>query len=357
MGIEPRALAHHLTANFYPFSLLSIERIKEAIWIIRLFELRAGESVTLRGSKSRDYIHILEGRVKITTDLEDESIVDERDTKNRPLFAPPEPYKFTIEASSSSLFSIADAAMFDALLLWDEFLAISPESTAAKMRPIKNSLAFSNLPLELWVDALSAMNLTRVEAGAVLCGSPPAEAPAGKMECRFPLGIMKSGLAVAARTDREGSETIVADVEPGHVFGSKAFVADALKGAAIRIVEPSELYELSAADYKRIARGSPVREIEAFNAREAIAEGARLLDIRYEMERAEASIPDSDHIELRQLREEIRRLDRSSKYIVYCRSGRRSRAAARIMSDAGLDALSLAGGIIGWPFDIIGDTY
>jgi rhodanese-related sulfurtransferase len=55
-----------------------------------------------------------------------------------------------------------------------------------------------------------------------------------------------------------------------------------------------------------------------------------------------------------EIRERARGLDRGREYIVYCRSGRRSRAAAFLMRQAGLNALSLKGGIAQWPYELEG---
>ncbi len=48
-------------------------------------------------------------------------------------------------------------------------------------------------------------------------------------------------------------------------------------------------------------------------------------------------------------------LDKSRSYIVYCRTGKRSRAAAFLMRQLGLTASVLRGGIAHWPFDYEGE--
>lgn len=46
--------------------------------------------------------------------------------------------------------------------------------------------------------------------------------------------------------------------------------------------------------------------------------------------------------------EKVSNLDKSKKYIVYCRSGNRSGKGLSAFSNAGLDAKHLEGGIISW---------
>jgi rhodanese-related sulfurtransferase len=45
--------------------------------------------------------------------------------------------------------------------------------------------------------------------------------------------------------------------------------------------------------------------------------------------------------------------DKGRTFLVYCRSGRRSAAAVRLLSDLGYQHLYDFGGILDWPFEII----
>jgi rhodanese-related sulfurtransferase len=49
-------------------------------------------------------------------------------------------------------------------------------------------------------------------------------------------------------------------------------------------------------------------------------------------------------------------LDPDATYIVCCDTGRRSRAAAFLLQERGIRALSLVGGIIHWPYEVEGAT-
>lgn len=50
---------------------------------------------------------------------------------------------------------------------------------------------------------------------------------------------------------------------------------------------------------------------------------------------------------------QIKKLDKNKKYLVYCRSGNRSGQACRIMADKGFDKLyNLVGGIAAWNNEI-----
>lgn len=80
-------------------------------------------------------------------------------------------------------------------------------------------------------------------------------------------------------------------------------------------------------------------------------EGYIIIDVRTPEEHNESRIENSILIDFYKpnFKSEIDKLDRNSKYLVYCRSGRRSLNAVRYMNSIGIkNALNLEGGIIAW---------
>jgi NADPH-dependent 2,4-dienoyl-CoA reductase/sulfur reductase-like enzyme/rhodanese-related sulfurtransferase len=76
-----------------------------------------------------------------------------------------------------------------------------------------------------------------------------------------------------------------------------------------------------------------------------IQSGAVLLDLRGEEEiRAAGAIPDSIHIPLEKLREELPNLERNKEYIPYCAVGMRGYLAHRILIQNGFNSRNLSGG-------------
>lgn len=80
-------------------------------------------------------------------------------------------------------------------------------------------------------------------------------------------------------------------------------------------------------------------------------QGYTIVDVRTAEEFGEGHIDAAVLINLHSsdFIDKINSLDKSGRYLVYCRSGRRSAKAVQIMLDAGIkDALNLSGGIIAW---------
>ena len=70
------------------------------------------------------------------------------------------------------------------------------------------------------------------------------------------------------------------------------------------------------------------------------------------MEYEESRIPGAPLIPLDRLRWGVHQLDPEATYIVYCRSGRRSKAGAFLLRERNIKALSMIGGIRDWPYEV-----
>ena len=78
---------------------------------------------------------------------------------------------------------------------------------------------------------------------------------------------------------------------------------------------------------------------------------AVLLDVRTPAEYNGGNIPNAINLDIMSynFRNEIEQLDKNKTYFVYCRSGNRSGQACMMMSDLGLKAYNVFGGIGAWP--------
>jgi len=73
-----------------------------------------------------------------------------------------------------------------------------------------------------------------------------------------------------------------------------------------------------------------------------------LIDVRREHEWEAGRIPGARRVEVNDLPEEAKSLDRNKPVVLYCRSGSRSELAADGLSAGGFDAHALEGGITAW---------
>ncbi len=89
-------------------------------------------------------------------------------------------------------------------------------------------------------------------------------------------------------------------------------------------------------------------EIGAQRAAELLREGATVVDVREDYERAAGHIEGTRHVTLTGLTAAATTIDSSRPVVFYCRVGARSLLAAEAFRGAGYEAYSLAGGLLGW---------
>ena len=84
-------------------------------------------------------------------------------------------------------------------------------------------------------------------------------------------------------------------------------------------------------------------------AKAMVKQGAVLIDVRMESEHKAGSIKGSINVPLFMLRLKAEGLDKAKTYICYCETGRRSSAAAYLLSEQGFESHVLQGGLQGIP--------
>jgi rhodanese-related sulfurtransferase len=96
-----------------------------------------------------------------------------------------------------------------------------------------------------------------------------------------------------------------------------------------------------------VADAAP-KTISRAEAREMLAAGAQLVDVRADHEWEAGHLPGATHIALPELPARIDEIDRDRPVIIYCRTGNRSDMATVALAEAGYDAAKLAEGATGW---------
>jgi rhodanese-related sulfurtransferase len=76
--------------------------------------------------------------------------------------------------------------------------------------------------------------------------------------------------------------------------------------------------------------------------------GVQLIDVREPYEHAAGRIAGARHIELVSLAAEAATIDAERPIVFYCRVGSRSKMAAQALRAAGIEAHSMAGGLVRW---------
>jgi rhodanese-related sulfurtransferase len=102
-------------------------------------------------------------------------------------------------------------------------------------------------------------------------------------------------------------------------------------------------------------KAAEYRKITPAEAQDMMGEDAVILDVRTQEEYAEGHIPDAlllPDTELKQRAEELLP-DKDQTILVYCRSGRRSASAAKLMVELGYTEVYDFGGILDWTGEVV----
>jgi rhodanese-related sulfurtransferase len=105
------------------------------------------------------------------------------------------------------------------------------------------------------------------------------------------------------------------------------------------------LMRLSKQQFLDILKKQLVHYLKYDLALAVIKSGGRWLDVRLAEEHAQWALDDSISIPLATVRANTSRLDKNLKYVIYCDTGRRSAAAAFLLSQRGYNVSALEGGL------------
>jgi rhodanese-related sulfurtransferase len=137
----------------------------------------------------------------------------------------------------------------------------------------------------------------------------------------------------------------LAELGPGDSFGEEALIAEAKRNATVTMATDGTLMRLGKADFQTLLNEPLLQWVDYDAARAIIAKGGKWLDVRLPSEFQNFRIDEAVNIPLYFIRLKLNALDKNVPYVVCCDTGRRSSAAAYILSERGFEAYVLKGGL------------
>jgi rhodanese-related sulfurtransferase len=158
--------------------------------------------------------------------------------------------------------------------------------------------------------------------------------------------VVVAGKCVVTRETPLNKEGIkLAELGPGDSFGEEALIAEAKRNATVTMSADGTLMRLGKNDFQTLLNEPLLQWVDQQKAREIVANGGKWLDVRLPSEFQNFRIDDAVNIPLYFIRLKINALDKNTQYVVCCDTGRRSSAAAYILSERGFEAYVLKGGL------------
>jgi rhodanese-related sulfurtransferase len=156
--------------------------------------------------------------------------------------------------------------------------------------------------------------------------------------------LIEQGRCLVTR-DVAGSTVELAELKAGEAFGEEALVSDSPRNASVTMRTDGVLLVINKAEFDELLREPLLVHCPVAEAVKRTQRGAVWLDVRFAPEYQHDGLPRAINVPLNELRAAIPLLDKSREYVVYCQTGRRSAAAAFLLSQRGFNVVLLEGGL------------
>lgn len=345
MNKDQRTLAF-LSKHYHPFTHFTKDMLRQVESGLRMFDVKAGESITLQACSPEDTLIITEGSANITFANSDYQITVKSNDKQTVHFSYEQsPVKITTDVST--IICHSDSALLDDFISLQEISSTSEakdkDAFTERLMFLKSTRVFRLLPLNV------------VEEAAHRCEEIEVELDQEVIR-QYMKGdnfyIIIEGQAEVWREEFEDDEPqMVALLGSGDAFGEEALITGGARNATVKMTTNGRLLQLSKTDFEELVSAPAIRSVTAEVAKAMISDGAKILDVRFEEEYQESFIPGSVLMPLPELRSHIPELDKNTEYLILCAAGIRAAAATLLLRQKDIKARFIEGGIKYWPFD------
>jgi rhodanese-related sulfurtransferase len=322
-----------LLKQYQPLQALADERLRELAEVSRIVELAPGAEVAMAGQ----LVYLLRGEVLLRlADGSSSVLLGGSDASHWPLA-----HHQPLAASAITAVEVlcVDDDLVDVMLAWDQMADATESATSGAANVSAARLgALASLPpahLEALVKRFVAQPVKR---GEVIM----REGDSGEHYY-----LIESGRAEVAR-QIGGIRLLLAELKAGDAFGEEALLAGARRNATVTMKTDGVLLRLDKKDFLELLREPLLKSIARPEAERLVAAGqAQWLDVRFSSDYRFDRLPGAINMPLGELRNAFEVLSRERIYVVYCRTGRLSAAAAFLLAQRGFHAYWLAGGLRG----------
>jgi CRP-like cAMP-binding protein len=338
--LDPRQFA-----RLVPLNSLSDDRLGQLLAKSIIEELPPGRELFKEGATDGETLYVLEGEVELRKESTgaSRSVLGGSDEAQYAL-SNLKPRQFSGRTRSAAWILRVDSALLDTLLAWDEMSTCGIEvseiegdaSDEAWMRRLLESPALLRLPSANILQLFARFEEVPMKSGQIIIRQ-------GDLGDYY--YVIKQGRCrVVKKRDSDQKMVVLADFGEGDAFGEDALLSSDLRNATVAALCDGALMRLAKQDFQQLLSEPAVARVSRQQAVEHVRAGAGLVDVRTEYEFRRANLKGSVNVPLGRLRKPMG-LDPGRRYIVYCDTGRRSHAAAFLMSERGFDVAVLQNGV------------
>jgi CRP-like cAMP-binding protein len=336
-NFDPRLLL-----NCVPIDALTHENFRELVSKTRLEKVIAGRKLFQSGDKDNKTIYLLEGSIELRSP-EETKLLSAGSPEARHPVSQHQPRQCTATAKSDAVVVRIDSDLLDLLLTWDQSSGVEVEELDGDedgdwMSRLLQTQSFRLLPPANIQALFMRLEQVPVRAGEkVITQGDDGD---------YYYMISEGRCQVTRSSPRTQEEIVLAELVPGQAFGEEALISESKRNATITMLTDGTLMRLGKKDFLELMKEPLQQQVSLEQAKSFVTEGGEILDVRLPSEYNNEHLPGSRNIPLFFLRKEVEKLDPGKHYILVCDTGRRSSAAAFILSEQGFEASVLSGGMV-----------
>ncbi|MEE8118710.1 MAG: cyclic nucleotide-binding domain-containing protein [Gammaproteobacteria bacterium] len=310
--------------------------------------LGAGRYIFKQGDADKRTIYVVNGEVELRSGDDVVRTIKAGTSEARHPLAPQIPRQVSARAKTDIEYLAIDSDLLDIMLTWDQTgafevgeIAVEEESEDGDwMTMMLQTKAFHKVP---------PANIQAMFMRMEPVHKKPNDPIIKQGEDGDYFYIMTEGTAIVTRQTPTGQEIKLAELSVGDSFGEEALISDAKRNANVTMTTKGMLMRLSKDDFNKLLNEPMLNWVEYTQAQKIIEDGGQWLDVRLPGEFEDNHQQNALNIPLQFMRLKLSQLDEEMPYVVCCDTGRRSSAAAYILSERGYHASVLKGGLSSVP--------
>jgi CRP-like cAMP-binding protein len=333
--------------RFAPFEGMKAENVTALAKKVFVRTLDAGRPLIKEGEADKRAYWLVAGMVEVREGVKTIAMVRAGSPEAKGPLAPGLPRRYTVRAVDQIEYLSVDSDLLDVMITWDQTGTYEVSELQQQlngggsdedwMTTLLQTKAFHRIPPANIQAIFLRMQRQAYRAGEVVIKQGD--------EGDFFYAIVKGRCLVTRETPLNKDGIKLAELGVGDTFGEEALIAEAKRNATVTMLTDGALMRLAKQDFRELMNEPLLQWVDEGEARELVARGGKWLDVRLPSEFQSLRIEESINIPLYFIRMKLGTLDRNTRYIVCCDTGRRSSAAAFILVERGFDAYVLKGGL------------
>jgi len=334
-----------LLRSFSPLDGLKNENVRALARKTTLRDLAQGRVLFKEGDTDKRTYYLVSGAVDLLTEGHVVGTIRAGTSDARHPLAPVLPRRCTARVATDRIEYISiDSDLLDVLLTWDQTGTYEVGELQAGgvagddwMTLLLQSRAFHRIPPANLQAVFMRMQRMSYAAGDNVIRQGD--------EGDYFYAIVSGRCLVTRETplNREGIK--LAELGMGDTFGEESLISGAKRNATVTMATDGVLMRLGKDDFNTLLNEPMLHWVGYDEAMAIVAGGGRLLDVRLPSEFEHCHFEAAINVPLYFVRLKLKTLEQGIPYVVCCDNGRRSSAAAYVLSERGFDTCVLRGGI------------